>query len=83
MSSTTLSVMSLVRMPIQVPLPRSFVWIEREQALFDQRREELNPEEWISAGLLVHQLRQGPHTLRFAVQRIGDELVDIFEFERR
>ena len=54
-----------------------------EQPLFGQRREELDREERIAAGLLLHQLRQGPHALRLAMQGIGDELADIVEPEGR
>src|SRR6202035_5113036 len=68
---------------IDVPLPSPRDWVEREQPLFGQRREELDREEWISGGLLLYQLRQGPHTLRLAMHRIGDELADIVESERR
>ena len=68
---------------IHVPLPGRRDRVEREQPLFGQRREELDREERISAGLLLHQLRQGPRTLRLAMQGIGDELADIVEPERR
>ena len=42
---------------IHVPLPSPRDGLEREQPLFGQRREELDREEWIAAGLLMHQLR--------------------------
>ncbi len=42
---------------IHVPLPSPRDWVEREQPLFGQRREELDREERIAAGLLLHQLR--------------------------
>src|SRR5258707_8513090 len=42
---------------IDVPLPSPRRWVEHEQSLFGQRGEELDREERISAGLLVHQLR--------------------------
>ncbi len=43
--------------PIHVPLPSPSNRVEREQPLIGQRREELNGEKRISAGLLLHQLR--------------------------
>ena len=54
-----------------------------EQPLFGQGREELDRKERIAAGLLLHQLRQGPRVLRLAMQRVGDEPADIVEPERR
>ena len=57
--------------------------VEREQPLFGQRGEELDREERIAAGLLLHQLRQGPRALRLAMQGIGDEPADIVEPEGR
>ena len=42
---------------IDVPLPGWCDWVEREQLLLGQLREELDREERISAGLLLHQLR--------------------------
>ena len=68
---------------IDVPLPGRRDWVEREQPLFGQRREELDREERIAAGLLLHQLRQGPRALRLAMQGIGDEPADIVEPEGR
>ena len=44
---------------IDIPLPSCRDWVEREQPLFGQGGEELDRKERISAGLLVHQLRQG------------------------
>src|SRR5208282_6650671 len=44
-------------------------------------REELDREERIAAGLIVHQLHQGPRALWLAMQGIGDELADIVEPE--
>ena len=66
---------------IDVPLPGWCDWVEREQPLFGQRREELDREEGIAAGLLVHQLRQRPRALRLAMQGVGDEPADIVEPE--
>ncbi len=42
---------------IHVPLPGPRDRIEREQPLFGQRGEELDREERIAAGLLLHELR--------------------------
>ena len=42
--------------------------IEGEQPLVGERGEELNDEERIAAGLLVHQLRQRRGARRFAAQ---------------
>ena len=58
-------------------------WVEREQPFIGQRREELDREERIAAGLLLHQLRQRPRTLRLAMQGIGDEPAHIVESEGR
>ena len=68
---------------IDVPSPGRRDRVEREQPLFGQRREELDREERIAAGLLVHQLRQRPRALRLAMQGVGDEPADIVESERR
>ena len=53
-----------------------------EKTVFVQRRKELDREERIAAGLLVHQLRQGPSALRLAMQRVGDEPANIVEPKR-
>ncbi len=68
---------------IDVPLPGQRDRVERQQTLFGQRREELDREERIAAGLLLHELRQGPRLLRLAMQGIGDEPAHIVEPERR
>ena len=68
---------------IDVPSPGRSDGVEREQPLLGQRREELDREERIAAGLLVHQLRQGPRALRLAMQGIGDEPANIVQPKRR
>ena len=40
-----------------VPSPSGRARVEREQPLLSQRGDELDREEWIAAGLLVHELR--------------------------
>jgi hypothetical protein len=67
---------------IDVPLPSPCGGVEPEEPLVGQRDEKLDREERVSAGLLVHQLRQGPHALQLAMQGIGDESADIVEPER-
>ena len=66
---------------IDVPSPGGRDGVEREQPLLGQRGEELDREERIAAGLLVHQLRQRLRALRLAMQGIGDEPADIVESE--
>ena len=67
---------------IDVPSPGWRDGVEREEPVFVQRREELDREERIAAGLLVHQLRQRPRVLRLAMQGVGDEPANIVEPER-
>ena len=57
--------------------------IEGEQSLFGERRNELNGEERIAAGLLVHQLRERRGALRLAAKRIRDQLPEMLTGERR
>jgi hypothetical protein len=82
MSSTTLSVYPLARMrsksQIQIAASGS-----NASALLGQRREELDREERIAAGLLVHQLRQRMGDIPLAVQSIIDQPADIFQHKRR
>ncbi len=47
---------------VDVPLPRRIARVEAEQALVDQRADELDGEEWIAVGLLVHELGQRSRT---------------------
>ena len=57
--------------------------IEGEQSLFGERGQELNGEERIAAGLLVHQLRERRGALRLAAKRIRDKLPEMLSGERR
>jgi hypothetical protein len=67
---------------IDIPSPGRRDRVEREEPFFVQRREELDREERIAAGLIVHQLRQGPRALRLAMHGVGDEPTDVVEPER-
>ncbi len=69
--------------PSQVPDPGSRIRVAPEQPFLGQRREELDREERIAAGLFVHQLRQRPGGIPLAVQGIGDQPADIVEPEGR
>ena len=53
--------------------------VQGEQSLLHQRREELDREKRIAAGLLVHQPGQGPCALPLAMQSIGDQPGHIVE----
>jgi len=77
--STTLFGIALSADAIYVPLPSRHDRVEREQPLFGQRGEELDREERIAPGLLVHQLRERPRMLELAVQSIGDNPSDMAE----
>ena len=66
---------------IDVPSPGRRDRVEREQPFIGQRHDELDREERIAAGLLLHELRQGPRSLRFAMQGIGDEPAHIVDSE--
>ena len=57
--------------------------IEAEQALFGERRNELNGEERIAGGLLVHQSRERGGMAWCAAQRVRNELPQVFPGERR
>ena len=57
--------------------------IEGEHSLFDERRNELNREERIAAGLLVHQLRERRGALRLAAKSVRHQLPEMFTGERR
>ena len=67
MRSTTLSVKPLARIR-SMSHARPTCPVEREQPLLGQRGEELDREERIARGLLVHQLGQRPHAARVRVQ---------------
>ena len=68
---------------IEIPGPARCVMIEGEQSLFGERRKELNGEERIAAGLLVHQLRERRGALRLAAKRVRNQLPEMFTGERR
>ncbi|HYS82884.1 MAG TPA: hypothetical protein VEM76_19425, partial [Anaeromyxobacteraceae bacterium] len=57
--------------------------VEREQPLVGEGGEELDHEERVACGLLVHQLRQRDGTRRLAAKRIRDELSDVLTGEGR
>ena len=56
---------------------------EDEQPLFGKRGEELEGEERVAICLRVHQMGQLNRTLRFAAQRIRNQLREILTAERR
>ena len=68
---------------IDVPLPAWRGRVEREQSFFGQLREELDRKEWITACLLVNELRQRPRAFQVAMQGAADEPADIVEPKRR
>ena len=57
--------------------------VEAEQALFGERVNELNNEEHILGGFLLHQMRQRRGAPGFAAKRVGDQLPDVVAAERR
>ena len=57
--------------------------IEGEQSLFGKRGNELDDEEWIARGLLVHQLRERRCALRLAAKRVRNQLPEMLSGERR
>src|SRR5690242_19997026 len=63
--------------PVQVPRPSAFAVIECEQSLVSQRADELNREERIATGLLVDKLCERGSTIRLAVNRIRNQLLEI------
>src|SRR4029077_19892923 len=77
----------IVRVPLrmnasQVPGPVGLALLEREQSFLDQRGKKLNDEEWIAAGLLMHQFRQRGRALVVTVERIRNQLPHVFVAER-
>ena len=68
---------------IEVPGPARLAMIEGEQSLLGQRGEELDGEEGIAAGLLVHQPGQRRGAVPRAMQGVGDEPAHILKPERR
>ena len=57
--------------------------IEGEQSFLGERRQELNGEERIAGGLLVHQLRERRSALRLAAKSIRNQLPKVLTGERR
>ena len=67
--------------PSQVPDPGGRIRVEPEQPFLGQRREELDCEERIAAGPLLHQLRQRMGGIPVAVKRVGNKPADIVQSE--
>ena len=68
---------------LEIPGPARGIMIEGEHAFFGERGQELDGEEWIAAGLLVHQLRQRRGAFGLAAQRVRDQLPEMLAGERR
>src|SRR5208282_4715671 len=68
---------------IEIPGPACRGMVEAEQALFAKRAQKLDHEERVAGGLLMHQLRQRRYVGRIAAKRIGDQLPEVTEGERR
>ena len=66
-----------------VPGPLRMRVIEREQALLDERVDELSDEERISGGPLMHQLGQQDHAVWCAAKRIRHQPPRVFTGEGR
>ena len=62
---------------VEIPGPARRIMIEGEHSLFGERRDKLNGEERIAAGLLVHQLRQRRGALRLAAKSVRDQLPEM------
>src|SRR5207253_10156495 len=59
--------------PPHVPLPGARERVERQETLVREGLEELDGEEGIAAGLLVHQRRELRHLRGIAVQRVRED----------
>ena len=59
---------------IDIPRPARRIMIEGEQPLFGECRNELNGEERVAAGLLVHQLRERRGVRRLAAKSVRNQL---------
>ena len=59
---------------IEVPGPSRLLVVEGEQALLGEHVEELDHEERVTGGLVVHEMRERSRVLGFAAKRIRDEL---------
>ncbi len=68
---------------LKTPIPSGCRWIKDEQFLFGKRFEELNHEEGITAGLLVHQLRKRLGAIGLRMKGIHDEVSHIAKRKRR
>ncbi len=66
----------------QVPVPCLPAAVERDEPFLGQYRDELDDEEGITSGFVLHQLREGLSVLALAAQRIGDQALDIVERQR-
>jgi len=53
------------------------VMVEGEQPFFCKRRDELDGEEWVAGGLIMHQLPQRGSTCQIAVKRICHQLPEM------
>ncbi|MNS97849.1 hypothetical protein D3C72_1321980 [compost metagenome] len=63
------------------PLPR--VVVEGQQVLLHQRLQELDHEERVAGGLVLHQLCQRRDARPFAMERLGKQLLDVGAAQRR
>ena len=64
---------------LRVPRPAAARRGRRQsRPVLQQRGQELDDEEWIAAGLLVHQLRRAARRARLAPQRIRNQLRHVF-----
>ena len=68
---------------VEIPGPARRIMIEGEQPFLGERGQELDGEERIAAGLLVHQLRERRGALRLAAKRVRDQLPEMLPGERR
>ncbi len=66
----------------QIPAPSRCARVEHEQPLLGQCRQELDCEERIAPGLLVHEFCQGPGGILLAMQGIGYQPAHIVELKR-
>ena len=58
---------------IEIPGPTPLAMIEDEQLFLRERRQKLNREKRIAAGLLMHQLRERRGARRFGMESIGKQ----------
>ena len=68
---------------IEIPGPARRIMVEGEHSFFGERKHELNGEERIATGLLVHQLRERRGALRLAAKRVRKQLPEMLSAERR